>query len=542
VLVLVSFGLVLLATILLVVGLLTDDGLNLIYLSIACSAGAAVVLWLAFRRAKPTQERAAQPPAPILPDGVEPGELDAPADDATTVQPALPEPDADDAATVNPGGTPTADTEPAIGTAEPVEEPAAVGAVDDDWVADDDWAESGDFDVEFPIADYDELTVDEIMPLLPQLYSDELDVVAERERSTKGRAEILDRLAELATTGTEADALDGADLPAVDGEAAAAAVNPGGTPTADTDPAVATAPARAARPAPQVPSLADDEWEEGEVPFPIADYDELTADQVIALLPQLEEDELEDVKAREVATQGRKSVITEIDRLLGVESSPDDWRADEPAAPAPTPAASLDDATAGQASLDEATADEAATAEGRDAPTVASPEGSLLAIAGYDALTVAQIRPLLAGLSHAELRAVLDHEVARDNRRTVVSDIERRLAQPEGVGAPAEAPAPPARKAAATRATTRKAPATGAPARKAAARKAATPAAPARKAAKKAAAGRFPIARYDELSVSEIRPRLAGLSARQLQQVRDREVAGAARRTLLAEIDRRLAR
>ena len=53
-------------------------------------------------------------------------------------------------------------------------------------------------DVEFPIADYDDLTVAEIMPLLPQLYSDELGVVAERERNGKNRSSILARLDELA--------------------------------------------------------------------------------------------------------------------------------------------------------------------------------------------------------------------------------------------------------------------------------------------------------------------------------------------------------
>ena len=60
-LVLVSFGLVLLATILLVVGLLNDDGLTLIYLSIGASITAAIVLYLAFRRARPTAEPAVAP-------------------------------------------------------------------------------------------------------------------------------------------------------------------------------------------------------------------------------------------------------------------------------------------------------------------------------------------------------------------------------------------------------------------------------------------------------------------------------------------------
>jgi len=547
VLVLVSFGLVLLATILLVVGLLTDDGLNLIYLSIACSAGAAVVLFLAFRRAKPARDVPATPPAPILPEGAEPERVPAfaaaaPAavGDVTTIQPAVAAPEAELADAVNPGATPTADTEPAVGTEEPVEaeepadveEPVGAGAAtDDDWVADDDWADAGEFEVEFPIADYDDLSVDEIMPLLPQLYSDELEVVAERERSTKARQAILARLAELAATGTEADAME-----------AEHAGEP--EPTVEPEPAVEPEPPLAARPAPQVPSLADDEWDDGEAVFPIADYDELTADQVISLLPQLEDDELEDVKAREVAGQGRKSVITEIDRQLGlVAVGADDaaWRAEAPAA---APAA-------------------------QEAPAAADADGSLLAIAGYDGLTVAQIRPLLAGLSHAELRAVLEHEVARDDRRTIVADIERRLEQPEAAAAPAVAtPAPaeaavtaspakatarkagakkavaktaPAKKAAATPAATKKAAAKKATAKKATAKKAAAKKAAAKKAAaKKAAGGRFPIARYDELSVSEIRPRLADLSARQLQQVRDRELAGAGRKTILAEIDRRL--
>jgi hypothetical protein len=64
VLVLVSFALVLLATVLLVLGLLNDE-LTLIYLSIACSAGAAIVLIVALRRhPRETAPPAAGPPAP----------------------------------------------------------------------------------------------------------------------------------------------------------------------------------------------------------------------------------------------------------------------------------------------------------------------------------------------------------------------------------------------------------------------------------------------------------------------------------------------
>jgi len=158
VLVLVSFGLVLLATILLVVGLLSDDGINLIYLSIAASATAAVVLFLAFRMARPKREGATERPEPLAED-IEPTEAaDEPVADATTVSAAI------------------------SATPEPVPAPT-----EDDWADDADW-EIDDELGEFPIADYDDLTVAEILPLLPQLYSDELDVVRHREQGGKSRA------------------------------------------------------------------------------------------------------------------------------------------------------------------------------------------------------------------------------------------------------------------------------------------------------------------------------------------------------------------
>jgi len=495
VLVLVSFGLVLLATVLLVVGLLTDDAMTLIYLSIACSATAAVVLWVAFRKARPKQESASEPPTPILPEGVDPeteasAVAAAPAPsaavtagaedrDRTTVQPVVAGPEAEAAAEVNPGGTPTAATEAAVGTATP----------DDDWVDDDDWADAGEFEVEFPIADYDDLSVAEIMPLLPQLYSDELEVVAERERSTKNRTTILKRLDELAATGTDADAMDADDELEVEPQPAA---------PAEAEPAPVAA--RSLRSMGEVPSLSDDDWDDDEVVFPIADYDELTADQIIPLLPHLEADELEDVKAREVAGQGRKSVITEIDRHLGLTDGDDAWQADDHEPPGEVPAA-----------------------------------GSVLAISGYDGLTVAEIRPLLSGLSAAELRAVLDHEVARDNRRTIVSEIERRLEDVDREAAPTPA-ARPARKTAAKKATKRAAATKATRTKKAAGKKAAGKNA----AAKKAASTRFPIADYDSLAVAQIRPRLSSLSPAELRRVREREVSGAGRKTILADIDRRL--
>ena len=87
VLVLVSFGLVLLATILLVVGLLADD-LTLIYISIASSFIAALVLYIAFRRARPEVDTTREAPTPIPPEGAEPE--DDVVVEPTTVTPAVP--------------------------------------------------------------------------------------------------------------------------------------------------------------------------------------------------------------------------------------------------------------------------------------------------------------------------------------------------------------------------------------------------------------------------------------------------------------------
>lgn len=392
-LVLVSFGLVLLATILLVVGLLNDDGLTLIYLSIAASATAAVVLYVAFRRARPKKDAdAASAPAPLSED-IAP----TPIDDTTAV-----------AAVVAPEAPPVAAPEP---------DPAPVAAAessDDEWMADADWED--DEVVDFPIADYDELTVGEIMPLLPQLYSDELDDVIAREQAGKNRSTIIARLEELKEIGTDADAAE---------QAAASEV--------EAAPAPVPAPAPAPAPAAELVDDDDDDYDDGYF-FPIADYDDLSVSQITPLLSQLEDDELDEVRERELSGAGRKTILTEIDRLTG------------------------------------------------------------------------------------------------------------------GASTPAPAPKQPARKKAAPASRAKKAPAKKAPATKAPAKKKATKAKAtkkkatkkARKAAKKSAAPRFPIADYDDLTVADIRPRLTDLSDRQLRMVREREEAGAGRKTVLKDIDNRL--
>lgn len=49
-----------------------------------------------------------------------------------------------------------------------------------------------------------------------------------------------------------------------------------------------------------------------------------------------------------------------------------------------------------------------------------------------------------------------------------------------------------------------------------------------------------PIPGYSGLTVAEIKPRLTGLSSSALRKVRDRELAGKARKSVLAEIEKRL--
>lgn len=157
-LVLLSFGLVLVAAVLLVIGLVSDSGgLTLIYLSIASSLVAGVLLFLSYAKLgkKPAVAPAAVETVPAAPPAPAPEPTPAPVVDHSAFAP-----------------------EPSPATAA-----TGVVAVDEE-----------DF---FPIADYDDLTVAQILPLLPELYADEVDVVAEREQAGRSRPEILGRLAEL---------------------------------------------------------------------------------------------------------------------------------------------------------------------------------------------------------------------------------------------------------------------------------------------------------------------------------------------------------
>ncbi len=147
--------------------------------------------------------------------------------------------------------------------------------------------ESFDPDAVFPIADYDELRVSEILPLLSELVPDEYEMVRRREVAGRGRATILRRLDELSSreqvpVGATVDGLGSAPY--------------GGT----SEPgAVGLTP------------------EEPEIDlFPIADYDDLRVSEILPLLRHLDRQELEMVRHREEAGAGRATVLRRIDTMV----------------------------------------------------------------------------------------------------------------------------------------------------------------------------------------------------------------------------------
>ena len=251
--VLVSFLLVLAAAVTLVIGLL-NSGLGLIYVSIGCSVAAGIVLALAVVRSRP--ERAA-----------------APAVGSERLR-ALEEEEA-----------PTVTVVPTRGGrrgAAEVEEDEEVAA-------------SADGESVFPIADYDDLKVGEIVSLLPELDQDELEMVRDREEAGKNRSTILTRVENLvgaaATTGGGDWGASERHWDAWSDEGGAEEEEP-------------------------------EEAEEDEGIFPIADYDDLKAAEVVSLLPELDDDELEQVRDREERGAARATVLNRNDTLLGVEVAP----------------------------------------------------------------------------------------------------------------------------------------------------------------------------------------------------------------------------
>lgn len=228
--VLVSFALVVLATITLVIGLL-QSGLTLIYVSIGCSVLAGLVLAVAVLRGRP-EEAPATPGRPTVPAGAGPAtpppapagarpwESQAPSAGEPTVPSWGPPPSA-----------PTPEPEPA-----PEREPApALAGVlasrlgrDRTRADDEDRTEQVDVmaldeeedDEGFPIENYDRLRASEILRKLPDLSPEELERVREREVAGMNRFTVLSRIdAQLETAEPAGDW----DIDEAAGGAAAAA-------------------------------------------------------------------------------------------------------------------------------------------------------------------------------------------------------------------------------------------------------------------------------------------------------------------------------
>jgi hypothetical protein len=288
---LVSFLLVIVATILLLAGLFLTDSLFLIFVSIACSALAGIVLVLAVMKSKP---RPATAPAAD-------GEGQVPAAVSVAAE------------------TPTARPAPARGAPR-----------------------------EFPIPDYDSLEVVEVLPLLGDLEPAELEMVRQREASGRAHPWILARVDALLEAEADADTSEHAWAPGPIGSAG----QQGRLIDDDEDEIAEVEPDDAdwASPRDRDWAASDFELDSGADyddlsvvrDFPIHRYDELRVTEILPLLGTLDADDLKMVREEEAAGKARASILSRIDGLLAREGGAAAARpapAKRPVAKAPSKAA-----------------------------------------------------------------------------------------------------------------------------------------------------------------------------------------------------------
>jgi hypothetical protein len=355
---LVSFILVIIATIFLLSGLFLTKDLPLIFISIGCSALAGLVLVIAVLRSRPRQAT-------------------APASAFDTGGPA-------------PIPSRVADEEPAA-TA-----PAGAGVSSRS-------STSARSEGGFPIADYDQLEVVEILPLLGELEPGQLEMVRQREASGRAHPWILARVDALleseaetaenewapgrwsssSTAVEEADEFD--DIPEVEPEA-------GWQGRGRSSEWAAT----------DFPLESEMGFDELEVvrDFPIDRYHELKASEILALLPELHSEDLKIVRQEEAAGKARTSILSRIDVLLA---------RDLPAGPMPGKAAP---------------AKKTAKAPSRST--------AMLPLEDYDSLTVPQITARLAGLNAAQLKQLRTYEKRHKARLGVLQRIDSALQRASG--------------------------------------------------------------------------------------------------------------
>ena len=191
---------------------------------------------------------------------------------------------------------------------------------------------------DLPIADYDELTVSEILPLLAELDDDELADVRDYEDDNLGRVAIIARIDSMyeadAEPATEEEPVAEAEEeePEAGGEEPEAEPEPEEEepePEPDEEPEAEAAAPAADDEAFDADEAYDDESDEfedeedeedaapaGAEDFPIADYDELRVAEILPLLSQLQADELEVVAAHEEQLANRSTILNRIHRLL----------------------------------------------------------------------------------------------------------------------------------------------------------------------------------------------------------------------------------
>ncbi|MEA2931311.1 MAG: hypothetical protein QOI56_96 [Actinomycetota bacterium] len=183
--------------------------------------------------------------------------------------------------------------------------------------------------------------------------------------------------------------------------------------------------------------------------FPIPDFDELRAPELLRRLDELDVAQLEAVRGREAAGKNRVSIISRIDARLEVLREPG-WQIDEATWEGGDDAVA--EVAADEADLDEGDdfEDEVAAAE---EPAPAAVDGDL-PIADYDGLRVGQILPLLRDLDDVELDQVRQYEAAGKARSGILDRIDFLAAggtRPTVTAAAAPPPPPPAKKAAPVR-------------------------------------------------------------------------------------------
>ena len=343
---LVSFLLVIVATVFLLSGLFLTKDLPLIFVSIGCSALAGLVLVIAVLRSRPRPGAEGEPVGPAI----------------DTVSPDY---------EVVPESEPEAEWAPA-----PVETRPAEARATETRPTETRPAERGRFAGRtFPIPDYDRLEVVEVLPLLGDLEPAELEMVRQREASGRAHPWVLARVdalleAEAGEWGPAADEMDEVEEEfeelAEEEEEEEVEISPA---WAEPEPEWAERADWSASDFPLEAGYEEGGYDEIEVmrDFPIDRYDELRANDILPLLSGLDAEDLKMVREEEAATKARTSVLSRIDVLLAREIP-----GGAPAGPA---------------------AKAAARPKGPSKAALALP------IADYDSLTVAQVNAQVADLT-----------------------------------------------------------------------------------------------------------------------------------------------